>query len=63
MKKYRIYLKGSEIPIHEQQYLELPINMSIGETLTYSGIYKIIDVIHHISDTILITDMHVEKTK
>lgn len=61
MYNYRIYLKEKKEPIHEKTTLDLPIKITIGETLTYSGKYKVIDIVHHISEKEVFTDLYVEK--
>ena len=65
MAKYRIYDNNDpDVVIHEDFNLDIPVSIHIGETIIYSGlIYKVVDIVHHIADSITITDIRVEKNK
>jgi hypothetical protein len=62
MYKYRIYLKEENETIHEELFLTLPTKICIGETVSYSEIFKVIDIIHYVSkNQEFITDLICEK--
>lgn len=65
MANYRIYKIGEELTIHPELTIALTPSISIGDTITYSGVYRVVNIVHHISSnpTECITDLHVETIK
>lgn len=62
MANYRIYKNDEKLTIHNELTIALSALISIGDTITYSGEYKVVDIVHHISSNPIecITDIHVK---